>query len=177
MKTTSLFLSLFLVLSLSLSSLVLFVVSSPGLVLNVDVRDELLGYAADVRLYAVSCLQPHLGISFLLPRHPPLLFSAMKNASIETNPKSADNTFSHFGLQIQGAWACLYLEFSSVYIIRQTILIIYATSSCFLFLLVFFFFFFSHISSSCWKTEGTTRGGHKSRLLFVWRTGGQPLAM
>lgn len=91
METTSLFL-LFLLLSLSLSSLVLFVVSSPGLVLNVDVRDELLGYAADVRRYAVSCLQPHLEISFLLPRRPPLLFSAVKNASIETNPKPADGT-------------------------------------------------------------------------------------
>lgn len=83
---------LFLLLSLSLSSLVLFVVSSPGPVLNVDVRDELLGYAADVRLYAVSCLQPHLEISFLLPRRPPLLSSAVENASIETNPKSADDT-------------------------------------------------------------------------------------
>lgn len=95
METTSLFLSLsllFLLLSLSLSSLVLFVVSSPGLVLNVDVRDELLGYAADVRRYAVSCLQPHLEISFLLPRRPPLLFSVVKNASVETNPESADDT-------------------------------------------------------------------------------------
>lgn len=73
-----------------------FVVSSPGLVLNVDVRDELLGYAADVRRYAVSCLQPHLEISFPLPHRPLRLFSAAKNASIETNPKSADDTFSHF---------------------------------------------------------------------------------
>lgn len=81
-------------LSRSLSSLVLFVVSSPGLVLNVDVRDELLGYAADVRRYAVSCLQPHLEISFLLTRRPPppSLFSAVKNAGTETNPKSADDT-------------------------------------------------------------------------------------
>lgn len=60
--------------------------------MNVDVRDELLGYAADVRRYAVSCLQPHLEISFLLPRHPSLLFSAVKNASIETNPELADDT-------------------------------------------------------------------------------------
>lgn len=72
-RLLSLSLSLSLLLSsflsffccLSLLSLVLFVVSSPGLVLNVDVRDELLGYAADVRRYAVSCLQHHLEISFL----------------------------------------------------------------------------------------------------------------
>lgn len=63
--------------SLALLSLVLFVVSSPGLVLNVDVRDELLGYVADVRRAAVSCLQLHLEISFLQPRCPPLLFLSL----------------------------------------------------------------------------------------------------
>lgn len=77
---------------LSRSSLVLFVVSSTRLVLNVDVRDELLGYAADVRQYAVSCLPPHLEIAFPLPRRPSLLFSALKNASIETRPELADDT-------------------------------------------------------------------------------------
>lgn len=45
--------------------MVVFVVSRPELALNADVRDELLGYAADVRLSAVSCLQTHLEIDFL----------------------------------------------------------------------------------------------------------------
>lgn len=48
----------------SSKSLVLFVVSRPDPALNTDVRDELLGYAADVRLSAVSCLQIHLEIDF-----------------------------------------------------------------------------------------------------------------
>lgn len=46
-------------------SLVHFVVSSPWLALNADVKDELLGYAADVRVSAVSCLQIHLEIDIL----------------------------------------------------------------------------------------------------------------
>lgn len=38
------------------------VVSSLWLVLNVDAGDELLGYAADVSLSAVSCLHSHLEV-------------------------------------------------------------------------------------------------------------------
>lgn len=129
METASLFLSLFSFLCSLVPSRPwsFFVVSSPGLVLNVDVRDELLGYAADVRRYAVSCLQPHLEISFLLPRcrpppPPPLSpFSQRWRMPAQRQIQSRPTIpFSHFGLRIQGAWVCLYEEFSPVYIIRQT---------------------------------------------------------
>lgn len=46
-------------------------------------KDELLGYAADVRLSAVSCLQIHLEIDFfffLLPPPPPLSLSPSPSA-------------------------------------------------------------------------------------------------
>lgn len=53
-------------------------------------RDELLGYAADVRLSAVSCLQIHLGIdSFFFFPHSLSLSpfpSAEKSCKIKTNP-------------------------------------------------------------------------------------------
>lgn len=99
------------VLTLSTKSLVLFVVSSPWLVLNADVRDELLGYAADVRLTAVSCLQIHLGIYFFPPHSlsPSPSPSAEKRCKIKTNPSHNLTEDNVIPFSLWPLWVCAHL--------------------------------------------------------------------
>lgn len=124
-------------LSRSLSSLVLFVVSSPGLVLNVDVRDELLGYAADVRRYAVSCLQPHLEISFLLTRRPPPSLPFLSGEECRHRVKSKVGRRYHLVILASRfrEHGCVYrknfLRFTSLD--RQHLLVIYCNQLLFSF--------------------------------------------
>ncbi len=96
------------VLPLSAKSLVLFVVSSPWLVLNADVGDELLGYAADVRLSAVSCLQIHLEIDFFFFSHSLSLCSSpsAEKSKIKTNLPHNLTEDSLIPLTLWPLWAC-----------------------------------------------------------------------
>lgn len=101
--------SLWLLLSVLTSPWSFFVVSSPWLVLNADVRDELLGYAADVRLSAVSCLQIHLGIDSPPPHSLSLspFPSAEKSCKIKTNPPHNLTEDNVILLSVTSVGACL----------------------------------------------------------------------
>lgn len=72
-------------------------------------RDELLGYAADVRLSAVSCLHIHLGIDLSFFPHSLSLSpfpSAYKSCKIKTNPPHTLTEDNVILLSVTSVGAC-----------------------------------------------------------------------
>lgn len=176
-------------LSPSTKSLVLFcVVSSSWLVLNADVKDELLGYAADVS--AVSCLQIHLERHSPTNPHSLSLYPsppAEKKRKVKTIPPLTtwQRTMWFLCLWPLWVWACLGV---CVSVCRHVLFIYLISWSCriksarrYIFCITKSFFLFFWAFSHMWHHVGGRKqqpgGGHKSQLLFVWETGGRALAV